>query len=203
MKPQNFIKKFWVQKTFGLTMEKKKDLSKNKTNSILKILTRYLILLFLVLMLPVFYKFLTNLTISFSAALLKLFFKSVFINQNSIIINSGVLIELIPACIAGSAYILLLILNLTSSIKIRPRIYSIFFSLLFLFLLNVLRISIFSMLYYNNFTFFDFAHKLSWYLLSTIFVVGIWFSTVKIFKIKQIPVYDDLVYLIKIINKKL
>lgn len=185
-------------------MKKKiKSLSNKNLKIILNILSRYLILLFLVLLLPLFYNFLLNLTILSSAGLLKIFFKSVFINNSSIIINSGVIIELIPACIASSAYILLLILNLTSSIRIKPRIFSIIFSFLLLFLLNTLRINLFSILYYNNFIFFDFTHKLSWYLLSTIFVVGIWFLTIKLFKIEDIPVFSDIKKIVKVIKENL
>ena len=165
-------------------------------------LTRYLILLFLVLSFSLFYEFLTNITLFFSAGLLKLFFNSVFINNATIIINSGVMIEIIPACIAGSAYILLLILNLTISMKIKQRILSILLSSLLLFALNVLRISFLSVLYYNNFLFFEFTHKLFWYLLSTIFVVGIWFFTAKIFAIKEIPVYSDIILIMKVIKNK-
>lgn len=169
-------------------------------NFLLKILTRYLILLFLVLSLPLFYKFLTNITIFFSAEILKLFFHSIFINKMTIIINSGVLIEIIPACIAGSAYILLLILNLTAKINLKQRILSILFSFFILFIINTGRISFLSLLYYKNFLFFEFTHMLLWYGLSTIFVVGIWFFTVKIFSVKSIPVYSDLKNILKIIK---
>lgn len=174
----------------------------SKLKFILNILTRYLILLLLVLFLPLFYKFLTDITIFFSSILLKLFFHSIAINNNTIIINSGVLIEIISACIAGSAYILLLILNLTSSMRIKPRVLSILFSFLLLFALNVSRISLLSVLYYNNFLFFEFTHKLLWYGLSTVFVVGIWFLVIKIFKVKEIPVYSDITKILKIIKKK-
>ncbi|MDD5193438.1 MAG: pacearchaeosortase [Candidatus Nanoarchaeia archaeon] len=171
-----------------------------KLRFILNLLIRYLILLLLVLALPLLYRFLTDMTLFFSAEILKLFFNSVFINQMTIIINSGVLIEIIPACIAGSAYILLLILNLTTSMKIKKRILSILFSFLLLFIINILRISFLSILYYNNFLFFELTHRLTWYFLSTIFVVGIWFLTAKIFAIKEIPVYSDIVSVIKFIK---
>ena len=63
--------------------------------------------------------------------------------------------------------------------------------------LNILRIFFLSILTINNSQFFDFAHKLFWYLLSTIFVIGIWFLTIKIFKIKSIPGYTDIKYFAK------
>ena len=34
-----------------------------------------------------------------------------------------------------------------------------------------------------------------WYLGSTLFVIGIWFIEVKLFKIKEIPIYSDIKFL--------
>jgi hypothetical protein len=44
---------------------------------------------------------------------------------------------------------------------------------------------------------FDIAHKFLWVIGSVIFVVGIWFITLKLFKIEEIPFYSDLSYLLK------
>jgi exosortase/archaeosortase family protein len=175
-----------------------KNKEKSEFYNMLLIFIRYVFLLLLIFSLPLIYKLLTPLTIYFSAGLLKLFFDSVFINGNTIIINQGILIEIIPACIAGSAYLLLLILNLSVPMNHRTRIYSILSSFLILFILNILRIFSLSILYYNLPQFFEFYHKLFWYGLSTIFVVGIWFFIIKIFSIKEIPVYSDIRYIIKI-----
>jgi len=54
-----------------------------------------------------------------------------------------------------------------------------------------------SIMYVNGSSFFDFTHKIFWYAGSTIFVIAIWFLEVKIFKIKGIPIYDDLKFLYK------
>ena len=57
--------------------------------------------------------------------------------------------------------------------------------------------------FFLGFSFFDITHKVFWYFISTIFVVGIWFIEIKIFKIKEIPFYSDLNLLYKnIFNKK-
>tara|TARA_Y100000310_G_C20652730_1_gene800337 strand:+ start:1221 stop:1742 length:522 start_codon:yes stop_codon:yes gene_type:complete len=172
---------------------------KKRDKKLLFMISRYVLLLILALSLSLFYKILTPLTTNFSAFLLNIFYQ---VSVSGDLINvSGILIKIIPACVAGSAYLLLLILNLTLPMKLKTRIYTILFSLITLFVLNILRIVFLTILLVNDFKFFDFTHKLFWYVLSTIFVVGIWFLTAYIFKIKQIPIYTDLKPLIKNIKK--
>jgi len=165
------------------------------------LLSRYILLLGLVISLPLIYKILTPITIYFTGFLLKLFYQ-VSIMKEIIMVNLKTIIEISPACVAGSAYLLLLILNLSTPMKIKTRIYSVLFSIILLFLINVLRIFILSILLVNNFKYFDLTHKLFWYGLSTLFVVGIWFLSIKLFKIKEIPVYSDMKNLIKDIRKR-
>lgn len=162
---------------------------------------RYIILLGLMFSLPLIYFIFTPLTIYSIVFLLKIFFKEVVLNKTLIIINAKTLIEIIPPCIAGSAYLLLLILNLSVKMSIKKRVLSIISSFLILLTLNILRILLLTLLYYNDFVYFDFTHKLFWYVLSTVFVIGIWFLVVKIFSIKDIPVYSDMKYLIKSIKR--
>ena len=164
------------------------------------ILLRYIILLALMFTLPLIYKIFLPLTIYPVAGLLKIFYQ-VSIQKDIIMIGLQTPIQIISACIAGSAYLLLLILNLTVPMKTKKRIYSIALSFIILLGVNILRIFILSILYHNNFRFFDFTHKLFWYALSTIFVITIWFLIVKIFSIKEIPVYTDIKYLSKNIKK--
>ena len=179
----------------------KKSIKKLKINKVYFIFLRYLVLLGLVFSLGLIYKIFTPLTIYPVAGLLKLFYKQVLINKTIISIAGRGIIELIPACIAGSAYLLLLILNLSVSMKLKQRIYSILISFALLLALNIFRIFFLSIMYINGNLFFNITHKLFWYGLSTLFVVGIWFLIVKIFSIKEIPVYSDLKYFIKRIRK--
>ena len=160
------------------------------------ILIRYLILLGLMFSLPLIYKILTPLTIYPTIFLLKLFYQVSYLNS-MIILNSKTIIYIIPACIAGSAYLLLLILNLSLPMSLKKRIRTILFSLTLLLSLNILRIFSLTILYDNSFRFFDITHKLFWYGLSTLFVILIWFYTVKKFNIKEIPIYTDIKYLSK------
>lgn len=178
-------------------MVKKREVHKKS----LYVLLRYVILLGLMFSLGFIYKILTPLTIRSVSGLLGLFYR-VSVAKDLIMINTTTPIQIIAPCVAGSAYLLLLILNLSVPMNYKKRIYSIALSFAILFTLNILRIFILSVLLVNNFKFFDFTHKLFWYVLSTIFVIGIWFLMVKIFSIKEIPVYSDIKPLIKDIKGK-
>ncbi len=163
-------------------------------NKTLNLFARYFIILLLGLgNLFLISKLFTPLTIYTSHFLLSIFFNTTLAGH-SIIINNNI-IEIINACIATSAYYLLLILNLSTPIKPKTRLYSIVFSLFALFLLNILRIFILSILFLKNSSYFDITHSIFWFLLSIIFVVGIWFLTIRIFKIKNLPIYTDLKFI--------
>ena len=206
MKKKKAIKKE-VRKSLNKPSNKPLNDSKEKFR-IYFIFLRYAILLFLFLYLYNFnkpsdsliYKILTPLTISPLIFLLKIFFSRVDLMNDLILINITTPIRIIPACIAGSAYLLLLLLNLSVGMKFIKRVLSLVFSLLLLFTINLLRLVIFSWLYVSNPVVFNFAHEIFWYFLSTIFVIGIWFITVKIFSL-GIPVYEDIRHIIKKIKK--
>lgn len=142
-----------------------------------------------------FYFIFTPLTIYPVYWILNIFFNASLLGE-IVLLNNIVPIELVPACIAGSAYFLLLALNLsTRDIKIKKRLSMIGVSFLSLWVVNIIRIFSFAMIFMAGYFFFDAAHKLFWYGLSTIFVVVIWFVVVKKFNIKTIPFYSDVKYL--------
>jgi exosortase/archaeosortase family protein len=178
-----------------------KRINKIKIDKIYLIFLRYLVLLGLIFSLPLIYLIFTPLTLYPVVGLLSLIYGQVLVNQHVIAIAGKSFIELVPACIAGSAYLLLLMLNLSVPMKLKQRIYTILVSFAALLMLNILRIFILSILYHSGSAFFDITHKLFWYGLSTIFVVGIWFLIVKIFAIEPIPVYSDIKYFLKTIKK--
>jgi len=169
---------------------------KERDKSLLDIFLRYAILILVgALGLEFFQFFFTLLTVYPVYFLLKPFFNVLL--SGSTISLSGFPIEIIGACVAGSAYYLLLILNLsTKGIKVKKRIGILLFSFSSLLVINILRIFFLSIIYVNGTSFFDLAHRLFWYLGSTLFVVGIWFLSVKIFKVKEIPIYSDVVHLL-------
>lgn len=181
----------------------REDRFKNKKEGINKpifLLLRYIILLGLMFTLPLIYKILTPLTVYSVGSLLKLFYQ-ISISGDIIKVFPNTIIQIIAPCVAGSAYLLLLILNLTLPMKLKTRVYSILFSTALLFILNILRIFFLSILLVESPQFFGFTHKLFWYVLSTVFVVGIWFLAAFLFKIKEIPVFSDIKYLIKNIKR--
>lgn len=104
----------------------------------------------------------------------------------------GYYAEIISACIGTSAYFLLLLLNLTTPMLPKKRAKSIIFIMLAFLVLNVIRISLFSFLFYQGYKYFDLTHELTWYLGGTLLVLIIWFSNVFLFKINDIPIYTDI-----------
>jgi exosortase/archaeosortase family protein len=120
----------------------------------------------------------------------------VSLSGTTINLNSAV-VEIIPACVAGSAYYLLTILNLTTPMNFKKRVLSLLFSYGFLLIINILRIFIASVLFLTSNSSFNLFHDFFWYFLSLVFVIGIWFLSVYLFKISPIPVYSDFKFILK------
>lgn len=147
----------------------------------------------------IFYKILTPLTIKAVSSILATQ-GQVFVKGTSII-TEQITILLVPACIAGAAFYLLFILIFsTPNIKPIKRIQILVFSFVALFILNLARIILLFSIFDQ--TYFAVVHWIFWHLISTVFVVGIWLFIVKINKIKSVPIYSDLKYLLKIIGNK-
>ena len=164
---------------------------------------RYSVILLLGLgNLSVFYYIFTPLTVNISAFILNLFSETII--DSSTILFREVTIEIISACVAGSAYYLLFILLMsTPELKIKTRIYALLFSFSLLLIFNSLRIVLLALI--NQSMYFELVHIVFWYVISTIFVILIWFLTINLFKIRNIPVYTDiknLMIAIKHSNKK-
>lgn len=168
---------------------RKEDLKEPK--KILFIFARYIIILLLALPnLFIFYFIFTPLTVYPVNAILSLFYPS-YVSGSSIFVDS-VQISLVEACIAGSAFYLLVLLNLATPMKAKKRIYSLAFSLSLFLVINIVRIVIFSMLYLSEFRYFDVTHLAFWYVISGALVFLVWLSTIKLFRINQIPFYSDI-----------
>ena len=171
---------------------------KKDTKQFIDIFIRYSILILVALPgLWIFYFVFTPLTIYPIYFLFDIFFEASLIGE-ILIIEDKVSVEFIRACIAGSAYYLLLILNLSIP-KINPikRVKMIVLAFALFLFINLLRILVLIFLFTGGFIYFDAIHEFSWYFVSTLFVIGIWFAEVKIFKIKEIPFYSDLKFLYK------
>lgn len=166
-------------------------------SSIRSIIIRYLILIAVAIPnLWLFYTIFTPLTVYPVKWLLGIFYDTLLVSGNVIVLNQSVPIQIISACVAGAAYYLLLMLNLfTPGIKTKKRIYMILLAFGVFLLVNIIRIFVMGILLFSNFSAFNITHEILWYVLSTIFVVGIWFYEVKKFHIKEIPLYSDLKFL--------
>ena len=143
----------------------------------------------------IIYAILTPLTLHTLTAILSIFTTPILIDN--FIILTGVTIEIIPACVAGAAFYLLLIFALSvPDVKPVTRTKAILTSFAILFALNILRIlAIIPLIKSSN---FQTIHWITWHIASTIFVVATWLATITIYKIKSIPVYTDLKYLIRL-----
>ncbi len=164
------------------------------------ILLRYLIAIGLYFLLPLFYIILKPLTVYPVFAFARVLYSNVSLSNNILAIGS-LNMEFIDACIAGSAYLLLLILNLITPMNFKKRIYIILFDFLALLVFNIIRIAILMILLVNGSASFDITHKFFWYFLSTAFVVGIWLLNIFIFKLKEIPAYSDVRLILSRIKK--
>lgn len=178
-------------------MAKKRDIeTKRKNKDIFDIILRYVLAILCILILPVFYIIFKPLTIWPTYFILH-FFYNLQVLGSSLIFSSAT-IEIIDACIAGSAFFLLLALNLiTREIKLVKRIYLFIFQAACLLVLNILRLVIIIPLFLQQNPIFDLTHQAFWYVLSIVFVFLIWILGIKIFKIKSIPVYSDIKWLLR------
>ena len=170
-------------------------------NKIQEILVRYFLIIILSAgNLYLFYSLFSPITIYPVFFFLDIVFNAELFGHTILVENVPII--LINACIAGSAYYLLLFLNLsTPGIKIIKRVGFILLSFLIFLLLNIIRILILSVMAIKGNSHFYITHILFWYLLSTIFVVLIWFFLVKFFKVKNVPFYSDLKTIYSIIKR--
>lgn len=166
------------------------------------IFLRYLILVLVALPgLYLFYLIFTPLTIYPAYWILSLFYHTIALQNNYLVINNY-LIQIIPACIAGSAYYLLLILNLATPMKLKVRMKSLAFLIFSLLFLNIIRLVVFTALSFSGFAYFDLAHRLVWHFGSTLLVIILWFVSAFLFRISAIPAYTDLRRLYEAISVK-
>ncbi len=166
----------------------------------INLFSRYITILFLGMGdLYLIYKLLTPLTVYIVNLFINILTPA-FLLENTIHFNQ-VAIKIAPACVAGSAFYLLLALILSTS-KIKPitRIYSILTALSIFFTLNVARILILASI--TTSPDFEIIHWIFWNILSTVFVVATYIATIRFYKIDSIPVYSDIIYLKSLIKSK-
>ena len=133
----------------------------------------------------------------------------IFLPFNTTLKNSSIIINntefnLIPACIAITAYILLAVLILlTKDLTIKTTIKLFLIGSLLILVANLIRISILILLWvYKNIYLFNTIHLFFWKFVASIYVAFVWIFLIKKYKIKSIPLIDDYKYLIKLRKKK-
>ena len=156
------------------------------------ILARYLLLLLFVLT-NILAFIIPAATVHTSFSLIKLFSNATL--TNNIIDLNGHSIEINSACIALSAFYLMLILNLSTQMPIKKRLHSLLFTFGILFIINVLRIFVFSFLFVSSASIFSALHFMTWFIFSSIIVLLLWYVNIRIFNIKEIPVYSDIQFI--------
>ncbi len=144
-----------------------------------------------------FYFIFTPLTVYPLYFLLNLFYEAILVHGVDMIQIGGFQIFVVEACVAGAAYFLLVLLNLLTRMDLKKRIYSLLFSFFLFWSLNIIRLFVFSVLFVRRFSLFNFLHQVFWYFLSGVLVFLVWIITIKIFKIKSVPIVDDLKPLFK------
>jgi exosortase/archaeosortase family protein len=170
-----------------------------KNKVVISLIWRYALIIILGLgNLWIFYTLFKPLTVGLTAIILSIFSQTSMLNGK--ILFEGILIEIIPACVAGAAYYLLAILLFsTPNIKLKKRLLILVGTFTTFFAFNVLRLVVLALI--NKSIYFETIHLIFWYALSTIVVLVLWVASVRYFKIKDIPVYTDLKTLLKLSKK--
>lgn len=179
-------------------------MNKSTKSKIYSIVLRYvLLLLFAFIGFELFYFIFKPLTLNLSFFMFDLFFNSYIIGDVIHFYGSKISLEVIGACVAGSAYFLFLMLNLsTPKIKFSKRMLLLAISFTAFLIINVLRIFLIGYLFLNSSSYAEFVHKFLWYFGSIFMVILIWFIQVWSFNIKEIPFYSDLKFIFNYIKKK-
>ncbi len=160
-----------------------------------KLILRLLIIL--TFPISLFYKLFTPLTIY------PVYFFFKIINYQPELIKDFMIIKevplmFIPACIAASAYYLLLILILlTKDIKLKTRIKMFILGSFMILTANIIRIIILILiLIHLGVNWFETVHLFFWRLIASLVVAIVWIILIKKYKIKSIPIYSDFKYLL-------
>jgi exosortase/archaeosortase family protein len=175
----------------------KKKIIEDSDKKVGVILVRYLFILIITVIFSFsnfFQNIFTAFTIQVTNFVLGFFFNSV-VSGNKILLDSAI-IELVPACIGVSVYLLFLILIFLMPLAMEKRIKIILFTFISFFVINLIRIVILGIILINNHQTFESIHKFIWYFLNVVIVLVLWFVGIYLLKIKEIPVYDDFKYIL-------
>ncbi|MBS3108771.1 pacearchaeosortase [Candidatus Woesearchaeota archaeon] len=157
-----------------------------------KLIARIAIALAIVLLpIDIFYILLLKPTLYVSSIFLSSY--KPIITNDAIIINNIVL-KFISACIATLAYVLLLLLILlTKDLGFKNGVKLFLTGSIIIFIANIIRVDFLIYAYFEyGSNLFSKLHLFIWQFLSGIFVAFVWVFLSYIYKIRNIPVYDDI-----------
>lgn len=149
----------------------------------------------------IFYIIFTPLTLHWSY-----FFFNIFVPESALVgtklltfTNS---FDFVPACTAASAYMLLAFLVLlTKDIRPVERLKMFVYGSLAILAFNLVRIELLLFFFFKFNQAYPAVHLFFWKFMSTVFVVAVWLILAKIYKIKSIPIYSDLKYILRQIKR--
>ncbi len=167
------------------------------TRDMVEMVGRYALLALIPLgSLALIYALFTPLTVYPVVWILKQMYADTLLLGTTTLYFQGQYATIVAACVAGAAYYLLLILNLTTPMPLLKRAQSIALLLGAFLVLNILRIVVFARLLAQGANYFDIAHQMTWYFGSTVLVILVWFANVLVLDIRAIPIYTDVITLI-------
>lgn len=144
----------------------------------------------------IFYLIFSPLTLFWSYYFLKLFIPGVMLIGTKLI-TIGNTFSFVPACTAASAYLLLaLLILLTKGMSWMRRIELFVWGSLGILAFNIFRIELLLLFFFNVSSAYSTLHLLFWKFLSTLFVFLLWIMMTKRFKIRNVPIYSDLKYIL-------
>jgi exosortase/archaeosortase family protein len=164
------------------------------------IMLRLIVAIIFVSLYEYFYKTIYLLTIHPAYFFIKLAYPANLMN-NAIFVGNN-MINIIPACIAGIAYSLLLFLILfTKGITLKKSLKMFFIGAGLILAMNILRIDllIWILIEFGP-DLFNKIHLIFWNFVSAGYVAIIWIYLVKKFKIRKIPIISDIKELYKRID---
>jgi len=146
----------------------------------------------------IFYFLFSDITLYGSLPILKLIGYSFYVEGYSLVIEDKIL-DFVPACVATSAYSLLaLLILLSKNMKLKKGILMFISGALLILIMNIIRIDLqlYILLEFGK-NYFDKVHLFFWHIVSSVYVAGVWIYLTYKFKLKSIPVYSDLKYLLE------
>ena len=153
----------------------------------------------------IFYYAFLFLTMAFPYIILKILKYDVqFLLSGGILMVGGTQIQFVEACMATTAYYLLALLILTTKdIGLKKSIKMFLIGSLLIFTMNLLRITLLVMVVVNmGLDWFNAIHMIFWYIVSTFYVLLVWIFLIRFYKVKNIPVYSDVKYLLNELKNK-